>query len=198
MIRLPRYRVHIPTKTSHNVSVPKYEVRVLRRIWGDTVGDKPVTVNEIPVSEPVMQRYIDIPDVLQEYNRLIMRYSTATIPGTKNPIIPAIWPTYQDFYEEVKKLVEEAADTPMDVGSITVKIDPSKELMDAKFEGVTEEMVVALTEAGITGIADIASRDIMAISAIRGFTPPIAKSVIAQAKEKLQATILEGEVLIGS
>lgn len=194
MLRLPRLRVHIPTKTSRNQDVPEYEAEILRRLW--TTSERRVTIGEVPTSVPVEQRYIDIPNPVTEYGRICLKYQTAMAPGKKTPLVPEIWPTSDDFVIHFTKLIEKAADTDMFVGDITPKINIPRELTDANFEGLTPALAEDLVKIGINGIADLAQRDIMSLCRAHGVTPSLAKSLIAQAKAKLESAVLTGSTEI--
>lgn len=190
MLRLPRLRVHIPHKTSRNQDVPKYEAEILRRLW--STDDRRVTIGEVPTSVPVEQRYIDIPDPRSEYKRMCEKYCSAMAPGKKTLLVTDMWPTTDDFVDAFRKLIEEAANTDMYVGDIVPKIDVPKELTNANFEGLTQALAEDLVKIGITGIKDLAQRDIMGLCAARGITPTLAKSLIDQAKAMLERTTLVG------
>lgn len=194
MLRLPRLRVHIPHKTSRNQDVPAYEAEILRRLW--TTSERKVSITEVPTSVPVEQRYIDIPSAQAEYTRICDKYQSANVPGKADFLVPTLWPTFEDFYNYFRDLIEAAAGTDMYVGDITPKINIPRELTDAKFEGLTTELAEDLVKIGITGIRDLSQRDIMSLCAARGVTPSLAKSLIDQAKAKIEATVLVGNAEI--
>jgi hypothetical protein len=182
--------VHIPAKTSRNQDVPAYEAEILRRLW--TTSDRKVTITEVPTSVPVEQRYIDIPDPAMEFKRVSDKYQSAMAPGKKTPLVPEIWPTTDDFITYFAGLIEKAADTDMYVGNIIPKINVPRELLEARFEGLTQELAEDLVKIGITGILDLSRRDLMSVCAARGITPALAKSLINQAKAKIESATLVG------
>lgn len=194
MLRLPRVRVHIPAKTSRNQDVPAYEAEILRRMW--TTADRKVTITEIPTSVPVEQRYIDIPSPNAEYTRICDKYQSGNAPGKGTILVTDLWPTYDDFLVHFTALIEAAANTDMYVGNIVPKIDVPRELTDAKFEGLTYELAEDLVRIGVAGVLDLSRRDIMSLCAARGVTPSLAKSLIDQAKQKVESAALVGSAEI--
>ncbi len=194
MLRLPRVRVHIPAKTSRNQDVPAYEAEILRRLW--TTSERKVTITEVPTSVPVEQRYIDIPNPQREYTRICDKYQSGNAPGKKSILVLDLWPTYEDFLAHFRTLIEAAADLDMYVGNIVPKINIPRELTEAKFEGLTPELAEDLVKIGITGILDLSRRDIMDLCDARGVTPALAKSLIQQAKAKIESATLVGSATI--
>lgn len=190
MLRLPRVRVHIPAKTSRNQDVPEYEAEILRRLW--TTEDRRVTVSDIPTSAPVEQRYIDIADPRVEYRRICDKYQSAMAPGRKTPLVPELWPTTDDFIAYFRKLIEKAADTDMYIGNIVPTINIPRELTEAKLDGLTPALAEDLVKIGVTGIRDLSQRDVMGLCAARGVAPALAKSLIEQAKAKIEQATLVG------